>query len=153
MEGEHVLEHVSAPLLAQGVSPRQARRAADAVLDRTSVGHCAGMHPDELDGSERVRVAVARALATSPAILIVDDPTAGVGLLQVDGILRMLRTLAKDENRGVLMSTNDAMCISGADRALSLDDGQLRGEKQQTPAAVIPLMPRPIGAGPQAYTG
>jgi len=74
-------------------------------------------------------------------------------LLQVDGILRMLRTLAKDENRGVLMSTNDAMCISGADRALSLDDGQLRGEKQQTPAAVIPLMPRPIGAGPQAYTG
>ncbi len=153
MEGELVLEHVSAPLLAQGTSPRHARRAAGGLLERTSVAHCAGMHPDELDGSERVRVGLARALATSPAILIVDDPTAGVGLLQVDGILRMLRSLAKDEDRGVLMSTNDAMCISGADRALSLDDGQLRGEEEASRAEVIPLLPRPLGAGPQAHTG
>src|SRR5438128_11538054 len=99
------------------------------------------MRPDELNGAERVRVALARALATEPRLLVVDDPTAGVGSLESDGILRLLRSLA-DDSVAVLMCTDDAMSISGAHRAFSLDAGVLRGEAQAPPAEVVPLRPR-----------
>lgn len=151
MEGERIIEHVAAPLLARGVGPRDARRRAERALERATVGHCAAMHPDELDPAERVRVAIARAIAAAPRLLVADDPTAGVGLLQVDAILRLLQSLAQEEELGVLIGTSDAMCISGADRALSLDAGHLRGDVHRTAGEVIPLVPRTLD--PQLHTG
>jgi putative ABC transport system ATP-binding protein len=153
MEGEHVLEHVMAPLLAQGSTPGQSRLAAERALQRTSVAHCAGMHPDELDGSECVRVAVARALVAAARILVLDDPTADVGALQAEAVLGMLRSLASDEGLGLLVSTNDAMCISGADRAMLLDKGKLRGDLQPARAEVLPLVPRSLGFDSHARSG
>jgi putative ABC transport system ATP-binding protein len=149
--GEQVIDQVAAPLLAQRVSRREARRAAELALVRTSTHDCAAMHPEELDGAERARVAIARALCARPSILVVDDPSAGVGILHVDGILRMLRSLASDS--GVLMSTNDAMCVSGADKALALDDGKLRADAPRRPAEVVPLFPSPDGVGSEASAG
>lgn len=149
MEGDRVIDHVAAPLLAQRASPGQARRAAERALDRTAVKHCAAMTADELDGAESVRVAIARALAPGPSLLVIDDPTARAGLLQGDGILRLLRSLAGGEGPAVLMSTDDAMCVSGADRVLSLDDGELRPdldspELEPPPAEVVPLHPHRV---------
>jgi ABC-type lipoprotein export system ATPase subunit len=152
MQGERVLDHVAAALLAQGVSLGQARRAAERVLARTAAADCAGMRPDELNAAERVRVAMARALAPGPTLLVIDDPTTGVGLLQGDGILRLLRSIA-DERVAVLMSTDDATCVSGADRAFSLDDGELRCEVQAPQADVVPLRPRNLGIEPGAHLG
>jgi putative ABC transport system ATP-binding protein len=152
MQGERVLDHVAAALLAQGVSAGQATRAAEQVSARTGVADCAGMQPAELTGAERVRVAIARALAPGPALLVLDDPTTGVGLLQSDGILRLLRSLA-DEGVAVLMSTDDATCVSGADRAFSLHDGQLRCDVQAPQADVVPLRPRNLEIEPGARLG
>ncbi len=149
MHGERVLDHAAAPLLAQRLSLRVARRRAESALERAAVGQCTSMRPDELNGAERVRVALARALATEPRLLVVDDPTAGVGSLESDGILRLLRSLA-DDSVAVLMCTDDAMSISGAHRAFSLDAGVLRGEAQAPPAEVVPLRPR-AAAGPGAH--
>ncbi len=156
MEGERVLDHVAAALLAQGVSCLQARRAAERVLSRAGVAECAGMAPDELDGGESVRVAIARGLVADPRMLVIDDPTAGVGMLQSDGVLRLLHSIAADDHVAVLMSTDDATCLSGADRAVSLDDGQLRGELQPPQADVVPLRAAAIrrgGVHPGARTG
>jgi putative ABC transport system ATP-binding protein len=129
MEGERVIEHVSAGLLAQGMACVSATRRAERVLELAGVAHCAHMEPYELDGAECVRVGIARALSVDPKLLVIDDPTSGVGALQADPLLRLLRSIA-DEGIAVLMCTDDATCISGADRALSLDDGKLRGEMQ-----------------------
>jgi len=152
MQGERVLDHVATALLAQGVPSGQAKRRAEGVLSRTAVADCAGMQPDELNGAERVRVAIARALAPAPTILVIDDPATGVGLLQSDGILRLLRSIA-DEGVAVFMSTDDATCVSGADRAFSLHDGQLRCDVEAPQADVVPLRPRDLESEPGAHLG
>ena len=138
LEGERVLDHVATGLLAQDSAPVSARRAAGDVLSRMGVADCAHLRPYELDGAECVRVGIARALISSPTLLVIDEPTAPVGLLQSDPILRLLRMIA-DEGTAVLMSTGDAMCLSGVDRAMSLDEGELRGELQPSQADVAPL--------------
>lgn len=138
MEGDRVIEHVAAALLAQRVRLPRARRMAESALERAQVLECARMHPDELSGTERVRVAIARALAPGPRVLVSDDPFAGTGKLHADGILRLLRAVA-DEGVAVMMSTDDATCIAGTDSVYSLDAGRLHGDARAQPAEVVPL--------------
>lgn len=138
LEGDVVLDHVAAGLLAQDMTAVEAARVADRALARAGVPECARMRPYELEAAESVRVAIARALTSSPALLVIDDPTAAVGPLQSDPVLRLLRSLA-DEGVAVLMSTSDATCLSGADRALSLDQGKLRGEPDPPQAEIVPF--------------
>lgn len=146
MEGDRVLDHVAAPLLAQGASLGEARNAAERALERAAAKNCAALAPDELDGAECVRVAIARALAPRPSLLVIDDPTAHAGVLQRDAILRLLRSLAGQDGPSVLMSTDDATCISGADRVMLLDEGELRSEVEAPQAEVVPLNAHRIGA-------
>jgi ABC-type lipoprotein export system ATPase subunit len=146
MEGDRVVDHVAAPLLAQGKQRSSARQAAEQALEIAGVAHCASLPPEDLDGLERMRVAIARGLVPGPRLLVVDDPTAQAGPLQRDPILRLIRTLADDHHTAVLMSTDDAMCVSGADRVLLLDEGELRPEAETPPAEIVPLNTRRIGA-------
>lgn len=150
LEGDVVLDHVAAGLLAQGMTAVEAARVANRALARAGVSECARMRPYELEPAECVRVAIARALTSSPALLVIDDPTAAVGPLQSDPILGLLRSLA-DEGTAVLMSTSDATCLSGADRALSLDQGELRGELDPPGAEIVPF--RVVGVEPEASAG
>jgi ABC-type sugar transport system ATPase subunit len=138
VEAHEVLDELMLGQLALGV-PRTASRArARAALERAGAEHCAahGMH--ELDGAESVRVAIARALALSPSLLVIDEPTKGVDLLERDDILTLLRSLA-NEGIAVLMTAGEATALSGADRALSLADGELRGSVLPELAEVVPL--------------
>ena len=75
---------------------------------------------------EKIRVALARALASHPRLLVVDEPTLGVDLVARDSILRLIRSIA-DEGIAVLTSTGEAPCLAGTDRALTISDGRLRG--------------------------
>jgi ABC-type multidrug transport system ATPase subunit len=133
-----VVEHVAAGLLAQRHSPTQARRRAQELLTRVGVEHCGQMECHELDGAEGAYVAIASALVTSPALLVIDEPTYGVDLLERDPLLTLLRSLA-NEGTAVLMSTGEAQGLSGVDRALSIDNGELRGDAQPNQAHVVPL--------------
>jgi putative ABC transport system ATP-binding protein len=142
MEGELVYDHVAAPLLAQRVGPSQARRAAESALERAAVKHTARMRPDELDSTERVRVAIARAIVVGPQLLVVDDPARDAAPLHSDAILRLLRSLASPNGPAVLMSTDDATAVAGADRVLSLDAGRLRSQAETPTAEVVPLRAR-----------
>jgi ABC-type ATPase involved in cell division len=150
LEGDVVLDHVAAGLLAQDMTAVEAARVAARALGRVGVSECARMRPYELEPAECVRVAIARALTSSPALLVIDEPTAAVGPLQSDPILRLLRALA-DQGVAVLMSTSDATCLSGADRALSLDRGELRGELDPPEAEVVPF--RIVGSPSEASAG
>jgi ABC-type sugar transport system ATPase subunit len=69
---------------------------------------------------------------------VIDEPTSSVELLERDPILSLLRSLA-DEGIAVLMSTGDATALSGSDRALSLSEGELRGETSPELAPVVAL--------------
>jgi ABC-type lipoprotein export system ATPase subunit len=146
LQGDRILDHVATPLLARGESRAAARHVAERALALAEVGHCANMAPDELDGPERVRVAIARGLAPGPELLVVDDPTTSAGVMQRDPLLRLLRSFAHGEGPAVLMSTDDAMCVSGADRVLELEDGKLRHDVQAPQAEVVQLDARRVGA-------
>jgi ABC-type multidrug transport system ATPase subunit len=140
-----VIEHVAAGLLAQRVLPKQARRRGQELLFRVGAEHCARLDCHELAGTDIVRVAIATALATAPALLVIDEPTSGVDLLERDPLLALLRSIA-NEGTAVLMSTGDAQGLSGVDRALSIDNGELRGAVKPRQAHVVPLRRAESGA-------
>lgn len=146
MEGDRVLGHVAAPLLARRVSRDVAQRRAMQALERAEAAALAHATPEELDGAERVRVAIARALAPNPRLIVIDDPTAQAGTLQREPIMRLLRSLPGADGPSVLMSTDDGLCVSGTDRALTLDDGELGAQVDSPQAEVVPLNARRAGA-------
>jgi ABC-type lipoprotein export system ATPase subunit len=139
-EGQGVLDQVLVGLLARGVAPAAARSLARQALERTGAELLATLAPVDLDAAEATRVALARTLALGPRLLIVDEPTKGVDLLERDGILALLRSLA-DEGTAVLASAGDATELAGADRALALSDGELRGALHPELAPIVQLRP------------
>ncbi len=137
-EEQGVLAQVAAPLLARGISLGQARETARAALVRAGAQHCAAAAVSELSAAETVRVGLARTLALSPTLLVIDEPAAGVELSERDGILAQLRTLA-GEGTAVLASTGEPTELAGAHRALTLSDGRLRGPSSPELATVVAL--------------
>lgn len=141
LEGDLVVDHVATGLLTEKLSPKQARRAAHEVLARCGAAACAELQPCELDSIERVRVALARALICAPALIVIDEPTAGVGLLESDPLLRLLRSFAQD-GMAVLLATGDASSLAGIDRVVMIADGMVRGETHPgQQAEVLPFAP------------
>jgi len=141
LDAPSVLDELLLGQLARGVRRPLARARAYTALARVGAADCAARALHELDGAEELRVALARALALEPALLVIDDPVRGVDLMQRDSILALLRSLA-DEGLAVLISTDEATALAGADRALSLSDGVLHGASAPELAQVLPLRRR-----------
>jgi ABC-type multidrug transport system ATPase subunit len=135
---QSVLDLLIVSLLARGASAPAARSDAREALERTGVAACAARRLSQLDTAERLRVALARVLALSPRLLVVDEPVQGVDLLARDGILVLLRSLA-DDGLAVLTSTGESTGLSEADRTLTLSEGELRGPPASELAPVLPL--------------
>ena len=136
--GQAVADYVAMGLLARGMPPEQARARALEQLARTGAAACAELPPQELDATELVRVALAQALAGTPRLLVVDDPTRNVDPLERESVLALLRTIA-DGGVAVLMTTGEALGVAGVDRALAISDGELRTEVVPAQAQVVPL--------------
>lgn len=141
VEARGVLDDLMVSQLAHGIPQPLARKRSWAALERAGASDCAAHRSRELNGSEAMRVALARALVLEPSLLVIDEPTEGVDLLERDPILGLLRSLA-DEGTAILMATGDSAALSGSDRALSLADGELRGSAVPELAAVVPLRRR-----------
>jgi ABC-type lipoprotein export system ATPase subunit len=137
-EEQGVLEQVAAPLLARGLTVGAAHSRGRAAPARSAAGHCAAARIAELSTGETIRVAIARTLALSPELLVIDEPAAGVELSARDEILALLRTLAGD-GLAVLASTGEPTELAGAHRALTLSDGELRGPSVPQLASVVAL--------------
>jgi len=135
---QSALDLVMVSLLARGISSAAARSLAGKALERTGAVEFASLSLPSLDVAETVRVALARVLALSPRLLVIDDPIGGVDLIARDDILVLLRQIA-DDGVAVLASTGESTALSGSDRTLTLSDGQLRGPPPAELAPVLPL--------------
>lgn len=135
-QGGTVVDHVAVGLLASGVARDRARARADAALARVDASACADLDPRLLDPGELTRIGIARALVAEPRLLLFDEPTSGIDLLQRDPLLELIRSLA-DGGIAVLMAVGEAITV--ADRVLSIDDGELRGDVAPQQASVVPL--------------
>ncbi|MFJ6939736.1 ABC transporter permease [Streptomyces sp. NPDC101132] len=112
-------------LRARGVPRAEARRAAQAWLDRLGVGHLAHRKPAQLSGGQAQRVALARALAARPRLLLLDEPLAALDQTTRAHVRHMLRTHLDGFGGVCLIVTHDPVeAVSLADRVLVLDGGR-----------------------------
>lgn len=119
-----VLDYVALPLL-KGKSMRIARRSASAMLDRVGVGDCARARWEDLTDGERTLVSIAHAMVRQPSVLVVDDPTANLDLIQGEQIMSLLRRAADEGGLCVLLTVPDMPSMVHAHRVGSLSDGRL----------------------------
>lgn len=138
-EARSVLDEMVVGQLARGVPRPVSRARACAALERCGAEHCLAAGLRGLDGGDEVRVTIAQALVLAPKLLVVDEPTKGVDLGERDEILALLRSLANHDKIAVLISAGEATALAGADRALSLAGGRLRGSLVPELAEVVPL--------------
>jgi putative ABC transport system ATP-binding protein len=112
-------ENVEAPLRLAGVGARRSRPRAEELLEQFGLTDRRSHRPGDLSGGQQQRVALARALAHDPPLLLADEPTAHLDYIQVDGVLRLLRAVARP-GRIVVVATHDERLLPLADRVVEL---------------------------------
>jgi len=113
------LENVMIPLRAAGNSRAAARQRAEELLTRVNLAERMKHRPGDLSGGQQQRVAVARAIALDPPLILADEPTAHLDFIQVEEVLRLIRSLAQGE-RVVVVATHDSRMLPLADRVVEL---------------------------------
>jgi putative ABC transport system ATP-binding protein len=135
----HVLPHltvarnVALPLALNGQSGAAAEARVQELLDAVGLGHRAGSLPRELSGGELQRVAVARALAHRPALVLADEPTGNLDPDNAAMILEILRAQIKRDNAAGVLVTHSATAAATTDRIYELTRAGLRERPARTP--------------------
>jgi len=121
-----VIENVAIVAELAGLSGSAARRRAHALLTDLGLGARLEFLPEKLSGGEKQRVAIARALVNDPSLILADEPTANLDSKIGHEIMRLLRRIAKEQGRSVLIVSHDQRIRDIADRVLWLEDGAFK---------------------------
>jgi len=119
-----VLENVAIVAQLTGLSGREAKAKAESILVELDLSHRLNFLPEKLSGGEKQRVAIARALVNDPALILADEPTANLDSKIGQEVMRMMRSIAKEQRRSVIVVSHDPRIKEIADRVLWLEDGQ-----------------------------
>ncbi len=125
-------ENASIPLVAQGTSTGKAERAAKELLERLGLEGQTHKMPSQLSGGQQQRVAIARALVHEPRLLICDEPTASLDAASGHTVMGLLRDVALEDDRAVIIVTHDNRIFEFADRIHHMSDGVIT--RVETPA-------------------
>jgi len=120
------LDNVAIAGQLAGLGRREARQRSRELLEQLGLGHRLNFLPEKLSGGEKQRVAIARALVNQPEIILADEPTANLDSHHGHETMRLLRRIAKDEGRSVIIVSHDQRIRDIADRILWLEDGQFK---------------------------
>ncbi|WP_241566134.1 ABC transporter ATP-binding protein [Prescottella agglutinans] len=96
-----------------------------ALLEQVGLGHKADRRPDQLSGGERQRVGIARALVSTPTLLLVDEPTAALDRARSHEIVQLLVQETRESRVGTVMVTHDYDVLDYCDRVVEMTDGRL----------------------------
>ena len=118
-------ENVEIPLRLLRTEPRERDRRVEELLGLVGLAGRANHRPAELSGGEQQRVAVARALASHPKLLLADEPTGQLDLETGRTVMILLRNVVRAEGVTAIVATHDPMMLDLADRVVELRDGAL----------------------------
>lgn len=123
----NVYENIILPLKLNG--ERVNKYELEELISRLRLDECVKRFPHELSGGEQQRVAVARAAAASPAVLIADEPTASLDQKNRAEVMKLLQELNLTTGQTVIFSTHDAELAAMANRTITLSDGRLVADR------------------------
>jgi putative ABC transport system ATP-binding protein len=118
-------ENVEIGLDLKGVRFRERKERARTLLDSVGLQEKYGSFPADLSGGEKQRVAIARALAGEPGIILADEPTAALDSVTGRSVMDMMRKLAKERGRAVVVVSHDGRLMEYADRIVHIEDGKI----------------------------
>lgn len=123
----NALQNVEIPMFSNGLAHAPQRERAEKLLADVDLSRKAKVKPTKLSGGERQRLAVARALANEPSILLADEPTGSLDTVSVQNLLSLLSDLRRDRGITILLVTHDAGVANAADRVIHMIDGRIAG--------------------------
>ncbi|MCB1721468.1 MAG: ABC transporter ATP-binding protein [Rhodospirillales bacterium] len=121
-------ENAAIPLTAAGVSNKKALARARALLEGMGMEGQTEKLPRQLSGGQQQRVAIARSLVHNPKLIICDEPTAALDAKTGLQVMQILRDIANEKNRAVLVVTHDNRIFHFGDRILEMSDGRITGD-------------------------
>jgi putative ABC transport system ATP-binding protein len=133
------LENVQIPMYETGLSARERKEHAQRLLELVGLGDKWRMRPTELSGGERQRVAVARALANDPPIILADEPTGSLDSTSGAQVLDLFARLQRERRLTIVMVTHDPNIAARADRIVHMLDGVVLPERIATSLVESPL--------------
>jgi putative ABC transport system ATP-binding protein len=125
LPGATAQRNVELPLVLAGVAPAERRVRAEKLLDRVGLLGRRNHRPTQLSGGEQQRVAVARALANDPPVLLCDEPTGNLDSRTSDDLIGLLRDLARDGRTVILVTHDRALAEATCSRRVELSDGRV----------------------------
>jgi len=123
-----VFENAELPLTYRGMRDAERKERVHEALGKVGMDHRAKHYPSQLSGGEQQRVAVARAIAGRPVVLLADEPTGNLDSKNGDAVMELLSALHKD-GATICMVTHDQRFARHAKRTIQLFDGQVVGEQ------------------------
>ncbi|MGE4411750.1 MAG: ABC transporter ATP-binding protein [Sphingomonadales bacterium] len=120
------VENVILPQIVRDVADAVARQRAESLLSTLGLGHRLDHRPSQLSGGEQQRVAVARALANRPALVLADEPTGNLDERTSDVVIDEFIRLVREEGSSALVATHNERLAARMDRVVRLHDGVLQ---------------------------
>lgn len=121
----NALQNVEVAMFSNGLNHESQRERAEHLLEAVGLERKASTSPPRLSGGERQRLAIARALANEPSIVLADEPTGNLDTESAERVLHVFEQLRRDRGVTILMVTHDAQVASAADRVVSMRDGRI----------------------------
>jgi putative ABC transport system ATP-binding protein len=119
-------ENVSIPLRINGVNKQEAQARSAAVLREVELGGKENALPSQLSGGQQQRVAIARALIHNPRLVVCDEPTSALDHGTGQRVMEMLKRVAVNRDRALVIVTHDARIFEFSDRIAHMDDGRIQ---------------------------
>ncbi|MGB0935491.1 MAG: ABC transporter ATP-binding protein [Alphaproteobacteria bacterium] len=119
------LENIVMPQLLAGVPRVDAENRARDLLEAVKLDNRATHRPSQLSGGEQQRVAIMRALANNPKLLLADEPTGNLDTKTADSVFEEMTVFARDNNMGALIATHNPELADRMDRTIHLIDGKV----------------------------
>jgi putative ABC transport system ATP-binding protein len=119
----------------KGIAAAERHRRIAELFDRMGIRPLMTTRPLKMSGGQQQRVAVARAIATEPAIILADEPTANLDQATGRALVDLMRDLNRERAVTFVFSTHDPMVLEQADRVVRLVDGQVKSDERKPPAS------------------